>query len=219
MPENLKHHIKAIIFDMDGVITNTMAYHFDAWLATLSSVGIKVNCYDVYKREGQDGLSTIRELYKEHNRKFNLQDAKKLLAGKEELFKRSVRIKFIKGARPFLRYLKKRKINLGLVTGTSRHEVVRIMPKDLLELFEVTVTGDEVNKSKPNPEPFLKAITRMKVGRKDAVVIENAPFGILAAKRAGLFCIAMETSLPAKFLRQADLICKSFVDLKEQLNI
>ncbi|MDD2752455.1 MAG: HAD family phosphatase [Candidatus Omnitrophica bacterium] len=217
MNKKAKLHFKAVIFDMDGVITNTMSYHFDAWLATLASVGIKVNCYDVYEREGQDGLSTIRELYKEHNRKFNLQDAKKLLAGKEELFKHSVKIKFIKGARPFLRYLKKRKVNLGLVTGTSRHEVVRIMPKDLLKLFEVTVTGDEVRKSKPNPEPFLKAIKRMKVGRKDAVVIENAPFGIQAAKRAGLFCIALETSLPAKYLRQADLICKSFRELKQVL--
>jgi len=219
MSKNLKHNFKAIIFDMDGVITNTMPYHFDAWLATLSSVGIKVNCYDVYKREGQDGLSTIRELYKEHNRKIDLLDAKKLLASKEELLRHSVKIKFITGARPFIRSLKKRKVFLGLVTGTSRHEAERIMPKDLMSLFDISVTGDEVTKSKPSPQPFLKAIKLLKVPAKNIAVIENAPFGILAAKRAGLFCVALETSLPRKYLRQADLICKSFVELKQQLSI
>ncbi|MDD4899570.1 MAG: HAD family phosphatase [Candidatus Omnitrophica bacterium] len=214
-----KLKFKAVIFDMDGVITNTMPYHFDAWLATLASVGIKVDCYEVYKREGQDGLSTIRELYQKQKRKFDLRQALGLLRQKEELFKRTVKIKFIKGARPFVRLLHKRKIILGLVTGTSRHEVERIMPKDLLKLFAVTVTGDEVGKSKPNPEPFLKAVKRLKVRKSDCVVIENAPFGVTAAKRAGLFCIAMETSLPRKYLRQADLICKNFSGLKKALNI
>jgi len=219
MAKMKKPNFKAVIFDMDGVITNTMPYHFDAWLATLVSSGIKVDCYEVYKREGQDGLSTIRELYQEHKRKFDLQQALGLLRQKEELFKRTVKIKFIKGARPFVRLLHKRKIILGLVTGTSRHEVERIMPKDLLKFFTVTITGDEVEKSKPNPEPFLKAIKQLNVSKGDAVVVENAPFGIKAAKRAGLFCIALETSLPRRYLRQADLICKNFEELKEALNI
>ena len=212
---NLRY--KAIIFDMDGVITNTMPYHFDAWLDIFSSVGIKVNCYDVYKREGEDGLTTIKEMFRQHRKKFNLQEAKKLLSRKEDLFKRTVKKRFVKGARPFVRYLKKRGFLLALVTGTSRHEAEEILPCGLFNMFNVTVTGNEIKKGKPHPEPFLKALKLLKVSSKEAAVIENAPFGVEAAKRANLFCIALETSLPKKYLSRADFIFKSFAQLKEKI--
>lgn len=208
---------KAIIFDMDGVITNTMPYHFDAWLETFASVGIKVDCYEVYCREGQDGLTTVREIFKKYGRKFNLQQARGLLARKEDLFKRIVERRFIKGSRPFLRRIKKRGFLLGLVTGTSRHEAKKILPQELFKLFAVTVTGDEIKNSKPHPEPYLKALRMLRVAPEEAVVIENAPFGICAAKRAGLFCIALQTSLPKGYLKDADAIFKSFAELKNRV--
>ena len=89
------------------------------------------------------------------------------------------------------------------------------MPKDLLCIFSATITGDEVKKGKPNPEPFLKAIELLKIPVKDIAVIENAPCGIQAAKRAGLFCIALETSLPKRYLKGADIIFRSFAQLKK----
>ena len=109
--------------------------------------------------------------------------------------------------------LDKRGCRLGLVTGTSRHEMEKILPRSLRALFEVSVTGDEVTQGKPYPEPFLKALAMLKLPAKCAVVIENAPFGIESAKRAGLFCIALETSLPKSYLRQADCVIRSFEEL------
>jgi len=208
---------KAVIFDMDGVITNTMPYHFDAWFKVLNDAGIKINCYDVYEREGQPGVNTIKELSRERKMKISDKEARAILLKKEKLFKRIVKTRFIKGSRPFLRKLKKRKIIMGLVTGTSRHEMKRILPKYLRQMFNVTVTGDEVRKGKPHPEPFLKALSILGLKSKDVAVIENAPFGIESAKRAGLFCIALETSLPKKYLRRADIILKSFKDLEKMV--
>ena len=202
---------------MDGVITNTMPYHFDAWLRIFKTAGIKVDCYDVYKREGQDGLSSIKEIFKERNIKFNLKQAKSLLRRKEALFKQTVKIKFIKGSRPFIRKLKQRKLRLGLVTGTSRREMEKILTPRLRGLFDVIVTGDEVWKSKPHPQPFLKAVKMLKLNRRQIIVIENAPFGIQSAKKAGLYCIALETSLPRQYLNGADIIIKSFGQLTEFL--
>lgn len=200
---------------MDGVITNTMPYHFKAWKEVLLNIGIKASCFDVYKREGQDGLSTLRTLFQEKGLKFDLRQAQDILRRKEELFKRIVRIKFVPGSRSFVRNLHKHGFLLGLVTGTSRHEMERILPRDLRDLFCVTVTGDEVKKSKPNPEPFLKAFGKLVLAKKDVVVIENAPFGIEAAKKAGLRCIALETSLPRYYLKGADMVFKSFTQLKK----
>jgi len=213
MKINLGNKIKAVIFDMDGVITNTMPYHFDAWKKVFSSVGIKVNRYDVYKREGQDGLTTIREVFKEKRLKFDLKSAKELLAKKEKLFKKNVKIRFIRGALLFIKKLKKHNIASALVTGTSRHEMQKILPKNIRNLFQTSVTGDEVKKGKPDPEPFLKALTALKLPASQAIVLENAPFGIKAAKRASLFCVALKTSLPKKYLSQADMILKSFKEL------
>ncbi|HTY45885.1 MAG TPA: HAD family phosphatase [Patescibacteria group bacterium] len=205
---------RAVIFDMDGVITNTMPYHFDAWQAIFSSLGIKVDCFDVYTREGQDGFSTIKELYHQHHRRFDPAQARKVLAEKEALFKRIVKIRFVKGARPFLRRLKSRGFKLALVTGTSRHEMRRILPEAIRRLFEVTVTGDDVKKGKPHPEPFLKALQALRLRPAEALVVENAPFGIEAAKRAKLFCVALETSLPRKYLGKADVVLRSFKELQ-----
>ena len=213
MKKRVKFNYRAIIFDMDGVITNTMPYHFDAWLQIFKTAGIKVNCYDVYKREGQDGLSSIKEIFKEHNISFSLKLAKGLLRRKETLFKKTVKIKFIKGARPFIRRLKRHKLRLGLVTGTSRQEMEKILPLAIRRLFNVVVTGDEVWKSKPHPEPFLKALKMLKLNRREVIVIENAPFGIRSAKKAGLYCIALETSLPRRYLSGADVIISSFREL------
>jgi beta-phosphoglucomutase len=213
MAEKMKRNFRAVIFDMDGVITNTMPYHFDAWLATFKRAGIAVNCYDVYKREGQDGLTSVREIFRERKLKLNLPTARRILAEKEALFKHIVKIKFVKGARPFVRALKKRGFSLALVTGTSRHETEKILPQKLRALFDVTVTGDEVKKGKPNPEPFFKALKLLKMDSGSAVVLENAPFGVKAAKKAGLFCIALETSLPREYLTGADIIFKSYDEL------
>jgi len=200
---------------MDGVITNTMPYHFDAWLKVLSEAGIRVNCYDIYKREGEAGINTIKDLFRERKIKITGREARCLLAKKEKLFKKIVRVKFVKGSRLFLRKLKKYHIISGLVTGTSRHEMEHMLPARLKNMFEVTVTGDEVRRGKPYPGSFLKALRIIGLQRKDVVVIENAPFGITAAKRAGLFCIALETSLPKKYLTNADKVVKSFKDLEK----
>jgi len=215
---SLGNKIKAVIFDMDGVITNTMPYHFNAWQRVFSEAGIKVSCYDVYQREGQDGLTTIREIFKEKRLKFSLKSARELLLKKEILFKKIVKIRFIRGARPFIRELKNHNIALGLVTGTSRHEMQKILPKNIRSLFDVSVTGDEVKNGKPHPEPFLKALNALKLTSREAIVLENAPFGIESAKKAGLYCVALETSLPARFLFRADSVLKSYKRLNSHIN-
>jgi beta-phosphoglucomutase len=215
MSARQKRKFRLVIFDMDGVITNTMPYHFDAWLSTMARAGIKVNCYDIYEREGQDGLTSVRELFGKYKVPFNLVEAKRILSDKEELFKRIVKKKFVKGSRPFIRLLKKRKFLLALVTGTSRHEVRHVLPEGIFDAFDAVITGSDVVRGKPYPEPFLRALQRLGVPAHDAAVIENAPFGIRSAKAAGLYCIALETSLPRRFLTEADAIFHSFDHIRQ----
>lgn len=214
----LKLNVKAIIFDMDGVITNTMPAHFRAWKKIFKGEGIDATKCEIYLREGQPGIVTIKEIFKEHGRYFDERQARAILAKKERLFKKIVRRRFVSGARSFLHMLKNKGFRLALVTGTSGHEVRRILPKYLRDLFSVIVTGDDVKRGKPHPEPYLKALRKLKLRAKDVAVIENAPFGIDSAKRAKLTCLALSTSLPKTYLKDADFIFPSFKSLRNRVS-
>lgn len=202
--------ISTFIFDMDGVITDTMPYHFRAWRHVFASEGIKASHKDIYKREGQKGIDSVREIFSEKKRFYTEIIAKRLLRDKERLFKRIFKRKFIAGSRKFIKTCHAQGFKLALVTGTSRHEAQKLIPKELWNCFDVTVCGSDVKNGKPDPEPYLKAIVKLNVKPKEAVVFENAPFGIRSAKAAGLLCIALETSLPSAYLTGADAIFPSF---------
>ena len=110
--------------------------------------------------------------------------------------------------------LKEKGYKLGLVTGTNSSRVRKILTAGLLELFDSIVTGDDVKKGKPHPEPYLNAAKMLGVAPGKCVVIENAPYGIESAKRADMFCVAITTSLPIEYLKRADKI----IDKLEQLS-
>jgi len=213
----MQFRISTLIFDMDGVITDTMPCHFRAWRTIFASKGIKASHEDIYKREGQKGIDSVRELFIEKGELYTEEIAQKLLKEKEKLFKQIFKRKFIAGSRGFIKRSVSQGFKLALVTGSSRHEAQKLLPKELWNSFDVTVCGSDVENGKPHPEPYLKAIAELKVNSKEVVVFENAPFGIRSAKAAGLFCLALETSLPATFLKEADAIYKSFKEIDSKV--
>lgn len=212
-PHKLQYQVKAVIFDMDGVITDTMPYHMRAWRSVLAMRGVKVSKNDIYKREGQRGIDSVGEIFAEYRKPFDVELGRQILSEKEACFKKIVKQKFIAGSRNFLKKLNNQGFKLALVTGTARHEVERILPLYIFNLFNVVVCGSDVRNGKPHPEPYLKALKGLKLDAGDAIVIENAPFGIRSAKSAGLRCLALETSLPREFLREADKVFHSFADI------
>ena len=212
------YFVKSVIFDMDGVITNTMPDHYLAWREILQQAGIRATHLDIYSREGQPGLHSLKEIFRQYGKKFDKIFAKELLKNKEEIFKKIARARFINGSRAFVKSLYRQKFRLALVTGTSRREVHRILPKNLYNLFEVIITGNDVKHGKPHPEPYLKALKGLNLKSSQSVVIENAPFGIQSARRAGIRCLALETSLPSSYLKEASFIFKSIKDMTNQIN-
>jgi beta-phosphoglucomutase len=212
-----KYNVKAVIFDMDGVITDTMPYHYRAWKKVFASVGVNVTRQDVYQREGQRGLTSIKGMCQDKGISITTKTAKDLLRKKEKMFKKIFKQRFILGSRSFISVLARKGFMLALVTGTSLSEMLQMLPQTIKDRFSVIITGCDVRQGKPHPEPFLKALKKLNISAEQAVVIENAPLGIASAKKAGLTCLALETSLSKEFLSQADRVFDSFNDLASQL--
>jgi len=84
----IRFNVNSVIFDMDGVITNTMPDHYHSWKTILKEEGFNVTYEDIYKREGQPGISSVRELSAEYKIDFNEKKAAQILRRKEDLFKK-----------------------------------------------------------------------------------------------------------------------------------
>ena len=106
--------------------------------------------------------------------------------------------------------LVRRRIPLALVTGTSSGEVHRIVPAPILRKFSVLVTGDQVRHGKPHPEPYRTACRALRREPRTVLVLENAPYGIRSAQRAGIgVVIGLATRLRPSMLAEADLIVRT----------
>ena len=197
---------KAIIFDMDGVIVDSMPYHFLAWYEALRPWGIRVSCFDVFSKEGERWDVTLKDLLKRANIKPTPRLLKKIFSARQKIFKKNFKRFIFKGVEEFLICLEKKGYSLGMVTGTPLVEVKKILPQSIKKLFNAVVTGDLVKQGKPHPEPYLKAALALGAKPNECLVVENAPLGIESAKRAGMACIAVTTSLPKEYLSLADIV-------------
>jgi beta-phosphoglucomutase len=112
-----------------------------------------------------------------------------------------------------------RGLRLGLVTSSRMNLVEQIWEDHhCLNRFDTIVTADDVARFKPNPDPYLKALEKLKQEPEGCLVVENAPAGIEAAKAAGLICYAVTTTLPRESLCQADKIFPDLGSLGSYLN-
>ncbi|HOW42055.1 MAG TPA: HAD family phosphatase [Candidatus Omnitrophota bacterium] len=199
----------AVIFDMDGVIVDSMPYHFLAWYETLRGWGIRVSCFDVYTKEGERWDKSLKDFLIRARVRPTPAVLRTIFNRRQRIFKKYFKRFIFKGSAQLLACLKKRRYKLALVTGTPLSEVRKILPAHTRNYFDCIVAGDDVKQGKPHPEPYLKAGALLQLSPRECVVVENAPFGIESAKRAGMFCVAVTTSLPAAYLKRADRIVDS----------
>jgi HAD superfamily hydrolase (TIGR01509 family) len=208
---------EAIIFDMDGVILDSMPSHCRAWQQALREVDIEVDELDLYLREGMKWRQTIAELAGERGRSIAESEADEIYAAKRRYFHDAFRPRFFPGARQGLETLRRLGYRLALVTGSTRDVVERVLDKGLGDMFEVIVTSDQIGRGKPSPEPYAAAIERLKTDPSFCLAVENSPAGIASAKAAGLTCYAVTTSLPEEHLGGADLILAQPSDVFDAL--
>ncbi len=205
---------KAVIFDMDGVLVDSMPYHADAWIAVFAEIGIRISRQDIYDIEGSNHEGIIRLVFGKVGRTPKPEDFKVLAKKKMEVFTKINKVTVFPGIYDCVEFLKNRCL-LGVVSGSDRAVVMELLLRFFPETFDAVVTGNDVKEGKPSPEPYLKAIGMLNVAKDECIVIENAPLGVESAKRAGLFCIGIPAYIEAQRLRNADVVLANHGMLKE----
>jgi len=206
--------LKAVIFDMDGVLVDSMPYHADAWVSVFKEVGINIRREDIYDIEGSNHIGIINLVFKKAGRTPEHADFLRLSHNKQEIFSKINKVKVFEGIYECINTLKN-KCLLAVASGSDRAVVIEFIGRFFPETFSAVVTGNDVKEGKPSPEPYLKAVEMLKVKKNECIVIENAPLGVESAKRAGLYCIAIPTYVKPELLKDADIVLANHAMLKE----
>ncbi len=211
-----------ILFDMDGVLIDSMPNHVVAWRESMASFGIRMTAIDSYMTEGARGVDTIRKMVKEQQGKtITAEEAQVMYNEKSRLFHLMPPAPLMPGILELMQKLRNDKLTIGIVTGSGQRpliERIRTTFKDYV-VEEHIVTAYDVTTGKPEPAPYLMGMQKCGAQPWETIVVENAPLGVKAGNAAKAFTIGVNTGiLPDKALAEAgaDLILPSIVKLCEE---
>jgi beta-phosphoglucomutase len=206
---------KAIIFDFDGVVADTMKDNCKAWQMALETFGIKIDPIEYYVLEGMGRFQISNHFIIKYNLNPDLNS--KIAETKEHFYSQINNFSLYPDITSILVYIKKTDLKIGLVTGASRNRIYKYVNEVFLTFFDVIITADDVINSKPNPEPYQKAIDYLNFDSSECLIIENASLGITSAKAAGCYCMAIETTLSSQYLKEADEIFATHKELFKKI--
>lgn len=207
--------IDAVLFDYDGVLMDSMEDNFKAWQNTFSKYGKKIQRNDYMQLEGMSPKDIVRNICGKYG--IEIKYLSNIISNKEKFYRINNNTKPYRGVSKLLRKLKRKGLKLALVSGALEERIRSVSSSTFLSLFDVIVTADIVANSKPHPEPYQKALEFLRISPRRALVVENAPLGIKSAKSAGIFCVAIASTLKKKYLIDADHVIEDFSELRDFL--
>jgi HAD superfamily hydrolase (TIGR01509 family) len=215
---------KAIIFDFDGVITDTEPVHMQAWLEVFNPLGISfdkdeydANYLGLNDRDFLDAVGRI------HNRPFPDEEKARLIPQKlkHSIGLLSTQIPVLPGVEDFIE-LTSKKFLLAICSGAMKEEVHFILKKiGWLKLFNPIITQEDVVRGKPDPECYKLTLRHLNerlpvrnLSATDCLAIEDSPKGIKAAHQAGMSCLAISNSYPPDALDEAEWVVGSLEEFE-----
>ena len=188
--------LKSVLFDMDGVLFNSMPYHADAWHKVMERHGLHLSREEAYLHEGRTGAATINIVYqRQYGKDATPEMIQSIYAEKSAEFNSNPEPERMPGAWELLQKVKSEGPTPMVVTGSGQLSLLERLEHNFPGMFhkELMVTAFDVKYGKPNPEPYLMALKKGGLKADEAVVIENAPLGVEAGHKAGIFTIAVNT--------------------------
>lgn len=202
-----------VIFDMDGVLADTGPIHFESWVKMAAEIGVEFTREIFEDTFGQQSPTITRKLVGPEVDEFLVE---KWASRKEFYYREIVRDKLtpLPGVIKIIKELKSEGIKLAIGSSGPPENVDLILSQlNIKTFFNVIITAAEVKKGKPEPDVFLIVAKNLNINPKNCLVIEDAPVGIEAAKRAGMKSIALTTTHHKEELLGAHLIIKDLTKI------
>jgi len=215
--------LKAVIFDFDGVITDSEILHLRAFNRSLAPYGVEISTKDYYANYlGFSDFDCYKALIDNGVLKIDEGQIGEILGQKSRIFEELTRTegRTIEGVHEFLRMLERNKVPMAICSGSLMAEIeVMLDEAKLRHFFTEIVSGDQVKKGKPSPEGFV--LTLQKLNKKyrppiaagECIVIEDSRWGLQAARAAGMHTIAVTTSYDAAQLTLAEKVVARLTEL------
>ena len=217
---------KAVLFDMDGVLYDSMPNHAIAWQESMAKFGIHMEADDAYATEGARGVDTIRQMVRlQQRRVIDEEEAQRMYDVKSQIFHALPEAPVMPGVIQFMEKIKSGGLQCGVVTGSGQRPLIRRILTDFGAYIDEShiTTAYDVKRGKPYPDPYLMGL--QKAGGLEpweAIVVENAPLGVRAGHAAKIFTIAVNTGpLPDEELlgAGANLIFPSMQELSRHWDL
>ena len=188
--------LRAVLFDMDGVLYNSMSSHAKAWHRAMAEFGYDLPEEEVYMHEGRTGASTVNLVsMRQRGIEETEERIQEIYKVKSTYFNEYPPAEPMPGAFELLQKIKAQGLKILIVTGSGQHSLLDRLNHHFPDIFcrELMVTAFDVKYGKPHPEPYLMGMQKGDLRPEECVVVENAPLGVRAAKAAGIYTIAVNT--------------------------
>jgi beta-phosphoglucomutase len=205
--------IRGVLFDLDGVIVDTLHYHYLAWKHMFEKLGGTVSEHTVLLHEGRSSREILPILMEESGVNIPPEQHHQFIEEKRAYYRSIVEVERYPNAFAVIDALKKRGYKTALVTACALKNMQHSLNAEQQAHFDFIITGDEVPRAKPYPDPYLIAARKLGLEPDQCLVVENAPLGIEAARKAGMHCVAIETTLGKEYLTAADCILQDIGEL------
>lgn len=191
-----KLNLKAVLFDMDGVLFDSMGNHTLSWYNAITEAGMPCDRDEFYLFEGATGSYTINRLFNIHfGREATEEEKEHIYKRKSHFFNQLPKAQPLPFAFDLLNAVKAQGLVPILVTGSGQRSLLDRLNIYFPNVFagDRMVTAYDVKNGKPHPEPYLRGLKKMNLLPHEALVVENAPLGVQSAHAAGVFTVAVNT--------------------------
>lgn len=184
--------MRALIFDLDGTLVDTVYAHVFAWQRALAEAGMAIDGWRVHRRIGMSGGLFTRAVGRELGREVSRNEAALLQRRHGELFAELLPARRpLRGALELLRYLRSSGVAFGIATSGQRPEINASLAALGLDDTTVVIERGSVARAKPEPDAFLACQQRMGVRPEDCYVVGDAVWDLLGARRAGMLSVGL----------------------------
>jgi HAD superfamily hydrolase (TIGR01509 family) len=187
---------KAVLFDMDGVLYDSMPNHAVAWHESMAKFGIDMSTADAYATEGARGIDTIRTMVqRQKGETISLERAQAMYDEKTRCFHALKEAPVMPGVKELMQEMARRGWTIGVVTGSGQRPLINRLLTDFSGFLDEQhlVTAYDVEHGKPAPDPYLMGMQKAATKPWETIVVENAPLGVQAGVAARAFTIAVNT--------------------------